>query len=276
LYANLKYLIEPVQQVYTKQSAIELLLQRARERFGNVDAITTKSQDQQVWIQSNVSDKIFLNKLMTHAKFTPDFPVAGVSSDGTFIFRKFSELRPTKWKFVTNLTGEENEIQYTESIFKDRPGFINSFVGYGRQKLNWIIEDGQYEKVFEDAKPYLANADKLSRRADVAKKFAEMGIINDNVDPDYWDTALHNMINWFIFSSEMVKLSFTNKYKDIRIFDPIEVYEDEVGSNKKYSAKPISGNYIVTKVARNLSGKKFATHIEACRETVSEIQGNLR
>lgn len=275
LLSSLPYVSVGKINIFESLSGVEVINQIASNYFIPTFGIT-KSSDSQNWIQANIPDKKFVNDVWMHSYMADSFIGIGISSDGKFILKDMKALvsEESLYKFTTN--PEKTKDVYYDGDYKvvSKTGFFNHWVGYGRQKHVFNLEDGTESDSLESTESLLALTNTLSRTSDISKRIAEVGVIGDNVHVNYWKAYLRNLQSLAIFSSSSISFSFHGRYIPIRVLDLVMFIEDEL--NHKQANEHYSGKYFVTNVARNIANRQFATTVRLSRESFGAIRGDLR
>lgn len=289
IYSKLEYVTISHVTISGVKSGIEVLIEIARAHFNVVSNISS-SEDSQNWIQPNIVDKRFVDELWLHSYVTDSFLGIGITSDGKFIIKDIKQAirdiieskkgvsevvwRP-KFKF-TSTPEKSNDISYVgDSYFQSNAGFINCWVGYGKEKPVYVLESDGYSKKMEQISPLLALTNTLNRRASIEKRHDIVGMQNDNVHGKYWQAYLRNIAGLSVFSSDKLTLSFGNVLNDIKIFD-IAMYKEDMLDDVVQSEEYYSGLYAVGLVGRTLSKNQLITTVELFRESFNTQRGDLR
>lgn len=276
LYAASGYLQDSKVSISAKKSAIEVMLEKARSSGFSIHKDNLKkSLDSQVWIQPNISDRKFMTEdLWLHSDLGTGIPALGITSQGEFIIKdvKADGAKEPKWKFTYNAT-KTNEITYDgDYVTLDNTGFINSWMGYGRQKIIYDLEEGTETTILTKPTPVASMTSKLAKSAEVSKKFSRPAMITDDMHPNYWASHNYNLTNLASLSSTKIILSFQGSYIPIKILDQVFFADDDVSQGGAVASNFNAGRYFVTKVARTLGNRQIATIVELCRESFNDIK----
>ncbi len=273
--ASLSYITIANKQITDKKSSIEVIKEIANKHF-RVDTNINSSNDSQNWIQPNITDKAFIDQLALHTYLDDSFLATAICYDNTFRIRDIKKTAIEKYKYkFTNNVKQSNDIYRTGiSEFVSESGFINCWVGYGREKLIHSLEEGTTDKVIEDITPLIALTKKLTRRADIEKRSAVSGIHNENTHSKYHQAALRNIMGLAVFSSERNRISFDNQLINIHPLDLVMFKQAEINSNQ--SSEFESGLYFVGAIGRSLSNSTLTTTIDLYRESSNAIRGDLK
>lgn len=271
----------PFMTISDKKSGVEVINDVAGKYF-KVDSNITASNDSQNWIQNNITDRAFLKILSLHSFLTDSFIGTAIGLDGKFILRDMKKKLSDNfdWRFTqTPDVNKNNDITFDSDFLPvSDNGFINSWLGYGRKKNINTIEDGTTNEILESFKPLMALTSTLSRKATMEAKFAESGILNDNVHTNYHRAYLKNISNLAIFSSARITLTFQNLFKPIQLLDVAMFKTTESGGDEQgsLSSEVYAGLYFVSKITRNVQDGTILTTVELCRESFNANVGNLK
>jgi hypothetical protein len=240
-----------------------------------VDSNLSETDDAMNWIQPGISDRKFIQDDIWMYTYIPDsFLAIGISSDSRFIIRDVKKRMKEDYDWrLTPFLEKDNDINYDgDFINNSNNGLINAFMGYERFKLVYDIEEGEIAEINEEIKPLMALTKKLIRNAEEEKRYAEIGIINENVHKNYHRAYLRNMASLSLFSTKILTCSYQSMYKPNRVLDTVFFYEVDSDGLAEHN----SGLYLTSKVTRQLGNKTFKTKIDICRESINQPAGNLK
>lgn len=277
-YSALGYINNDNVFISNKLSGVEAIKQIAAKHF-NVSGTfnLAKGFDSQNWIQSAMPDRLFVNQMWMHSNLPNSFPAIGISSDGKFILKdiKLALKQDFKWRFTPNVQ-TARDIHYDGDYATDyNTGFINNWVGYTREKTIYNLEAGSESILSNTTKPIMSLTKEIAKRAEIEKRYAQAGIISDNVHAEYWSSYLRNLSSLAVLASVKNTLSFTGVYKPVRVLDLVMLKEDSVASNTGESSEYNSGLHFITKVARSVQNSKLTTVVECSRESVNALKGDF-
>ena len=278
LYSNLGYMSNPKKFISEKKSGVEVIKDIVKGVGFGVDNFNIDvSEDSQRWIQYNISDRRFVTNIWMHSFLRESFLCVGITSDGQFILKDLRLLfaQTPKWNFKVGDIVNSNDIVYDpDPVTDSSAGFINAWMGRGRERVIHDLEAGTQVNLFVEPEPLLATTQSLARKAGLERRHGEVGVFNENVHPQYWEAHLRNLTNLAVFSSECVVLSFQGQHKDIRVLDNVSFSEQEIHADR--TSEHHSGLYIVTGITRELTAGQFGTTVTMCREAPNSIRGDLR
>ena len=272
VYYALSYITTPQIQVTDKKSGLEVVKSIAGNHF-EMDASKETSSDKQNWIQPNVSDKQFVEEVWKHSWLPNSFVGIGITTDGKFIIRDMKKQMKKDYDFNFSNKAEDG-IKYLGNLtIESNGGFLNTWMGYEREKFLYALEKGEVNKEKEKLKTIIT--DKFLRNSDVKKRSSEHDMLSENVHENYWNAYLRNLGGLALFSTESIELSFLNDLKHIKVLDNVMLKEDEPDSDKEKSSIYQSGKFLVGLVSRSLSSNMFTTTVQLYRESINDAKGKI-
>lgn len=268
------YIINHNLQITDEKSAIEIVVETALRNFEKVESNITKSDDKQNWIQHNISDRQFLNDVIMRADLGTSFPVTAITSDGTFIIHDLEKLIETDkpdWRLTKNRTSKDDIIYDTDVSIESQAGFINNWIGYGKELKVINTIDGEVESVFEDPKIIMSMSNELDKSKTIEKRYGGSRSISDNVSSTYWSAFNHNLQSLANLSKIDNTVSFTNIYKPVRPLDIVN-FSEESNKNDAASSEHSSGKYIVSGVVRTYQNNMTSTTLILNREAFNKVK----
>jgi hypothetical protein len=262
-----------------KMSGAAAILEIASQYFSSVDSNIRDSGDVQYWVQHNTPNRVFVNEIWMHCFLPNSFPAIGISSQGSFILRDVRKLSMTKefaWKFVSipSGTGDPKEIVIDPiSGVESVTGLVNAWVGYGREKNLWDVDNSIASVNKPTLTPMLADSFVLDRMANPGNRAAEFSLINENVDPHYWSAYQNNLAYLSVFGCTGLLISFTKIFANVKVLDLVSFRD--LGIDLSQTEGNYSGSYLVSKVARIIENKVPITMVQLNRESLGELQGDL-
>jgi hypothetical protein len=277
IYDALEYIISP--QLYISNSSESAInaLNTVMSKYFNIDFDPLSSEDNQIYIQPNISDKKFAQHLLSQIKFSNSAPVSGITYGGDFRVRDIKKLasEPYSWKFTKEVQDKNKDIGYEGGdILEASSGMINSMYGYGRNIYELNFEDGTSNINTDISTSVFSNSSTPSRKSTIEERMGAIVPINDNIDSDFYKTNLRNAMYNFTCSQYKKNIRFVNLYKDIKVLDLVMYQENSVEND--FTLEYTSGLYVVTKVVRNISAGFLQTTCEICRESLNNPDGDNR
>ena len=276
-YSALAYLNTDRVFISDKKSGVEVIKDVASRYFNTSGTFNiAKSVDLQNWVQSATPDRLFVNQMWMHSNLTNSFPAVGISSDGRFILKDIkAELnKDFKWRFTPKVQNAK-DIYYDGDYATDHnTGFINNWVGYTREKTIYNLEAGSQSILSNITKPVMSLTKEIAKRAEIEKRYAQAGILSDNVHAEYWSCYLRNLSSLATLGAVKNTISFSDKFKSIRVLDLVMFKEDSVDEPNATSEYK-SGLHFVTKVARSVQNSRLTTIVELSRESVNSLKGDF-
>lgn len=274
---HLEYLLNRDCGISPKMDSISAIKQVVSKYF-KFDTNRDSSPDLQYWIQSNTTDKYFVNSAWMHSYLPDSFPLIGITIDGTFRYRDAKKLVGSEPAWV--VAYNEGTI-IIEGIYETtiRSGFLNSLSGYGISSLETDFSDGySTPEIVEGSaiKNLLSMANTMNRNIDLPAKWEDQIVVNsDNINPNYWKAFKTNMSSLMTYSTTNVRTNFYKKLVPIKVLDLVMFRDDEIKKDD-VAVEQYSGLYFVSKVSRKYENKNVVTTIDLCRESFNSSKGNLR
>jgi len=275
ILSALPYITDSQLSISTSKSGVEVLKDIVSKNFKTKFNIL-KSNDKQIWIQPNSSDKKFVNELWMHSFLNNSFIATAISAESKFILKDIKKDldrsfgKEFDFRF-TNTPKTSTDIPYDRDyILETQTGFLNNWMGYGREKLVYLLETGLDEFILEKPDPILSLTKELARRSGIEKRFAGTEMQNDNTHDKYWEAFLNNLTNLAVIGSVSLTLSFHNLFAPIQLLD-LAMFRDDALSEPG-SAEFHSGLYYVSKVTRIVGKKQFITMVKLVRESLNQVQ----
>ena len=278
VYDAMEYYTDCKVRVTENISGVEAILNTVSQYFG-IDSNITKSQDQQYWIQPNISDRTFVNNVWAHSWLSDSFPAIGIVSNGIFVLKDVKKLAKTlltqdyDWKFVSHDTGKSDELVFDQYKIESNTGLINVWTGYEREKDVLNLNNGSESLITPTLNPILAISNKLDRMPEAGTRASEFGVINENVHPNYWLAYHQNLAYLALFGSTKIVLQFSSRYADVRVLDLVLL--QDIDLDMKQSEGYYSGSYLVSRVTRAIENRNFVTMVQLNREALGELQGSF-
>ena len=287
VYSAPSYLVSHKQRAFANMSAVEAILAVARDHFGAeyIDANIKKSEDRMTWLQAATTDKKFVANTWMHADLPDSFPMIAITTAGYFRLRDLKtvikeEGRTPTWEFYQRADemapDDSSKIWFHgDYVIDNNSGFMNYWLGYGNE-LDVRDQDlGEYETVLEHSEPQLAKATAFPRHSELSGRKGIPRYVNDNMYPRYWHAYQQNTTQLGLYSAVTVTLHYDGRlHKEMRVLDL--VYFAEVDSTGNQIDNPYTGLYIISKLSRRFSQHKVVTTVELSRETLTDIEGDVR
>ena len=129
--------------------------------------------------------------------------------------------------------------------------------------------------MLEHSEPQLAKASSFPRHSEVHGRKGTPRYVNDNMYPRYWHAYQQNTTQLGLYSAVTVKFNYDSiLHKNMRVLDL--VYFAEVDSTSAQYDNPYTGLYIISKLSRKFNKNKVVTTVELSRETLTDIDGDVR
>lgn len=270
------YLSSNVVGITDNMSGVEALLAMAKRQGFNLgqDNIT-RSEDKQNWIQPNIPDKRFGTHLWLHSKLTNSFPIVGISVlDETFRVldaRKQIKKGKADWEFTFTEPTAANQITYNgHCTIHNSTGFVNAWVGYKREYLEYNAQTGQTKKLSFTVEPMLSLTRNMPTLG-VAPRFGDVVMLPDCVDVDFNLTFQRNLAYLAQFSCFRVDMQFVNNFQPIKILDLAYYRDDSTEKPKVSTSDYASGLFLVSQVSHVFTARRYTCSVMLDREAPGDV-----
>lgn len=274
--ADINYITDHNTQITEEKSGVEVALEIANNNFTNVVSNIFKSSDKQRWIQYSISDKSFMNTCLLHSDLGSSFPLYAITADGTFILKDIVKdmVRtglPYDWKF-SRIALDPTDIVYDpDCSLSSKAGFINNWMGYGKEILGLNTETGVISSIIENPETILALSSSVDKNQSIGDRFAGTKIINENVHENYWAAHNHNLLSLANLSKVEIALSFFDEYRDVKPLDLV-MFTDQATDFTLSAGEYQSGLYYVSAVIRTVQGRRMVTTVLLNREALNQVR----
>lgn len=250
-------------------TAVDVLREVLSTHF-RVDS-DVSSEDSQNWIQPGSSDRSFVQNVWLHSNIPSSVMLLALSASGVAKIRDIRKLAGSapKWSFFHfGDFGQEKNIPYKgDPLVEVHQGILNSWYGNPRTQSVVDLNSGESGTSLPAVELLLNSGVRLWQQF---SRVNNVRVANDNVHASYWDSYNGNLTRLAVLSTVKVRVRFDDRFRDIQLLDLVSFSAES--AIKPIAAGALSGNYIVTKVVRSLSAKKFTTSVELVRE---QLGGSL-
>lgn len=278
MLAATNYLNSGRVNIHKTSSALAAMKEVVSRNF-KPDFIPEVSSDSQRWIQYGTSDRKFVSDTWLHADLTDSVPLVAITSDGRFKVRDLKKLfsaEGPRWVFTNDVTLPSHVPFLPGLEVEVKSGFTNAWFGSARNMHVMDWESGKVNNTTDDAQVVLAMTKDLMRSAESQVRQDNSMTQSENVHPNYWKSYLRNMAYLTSQSTVGVKLIVADqKFRRFDLLDPVMLLDDELSEGGQ-AVEFHSGDYVLTKVIRNLSGNRLSTILEMSREALALQKGNFR
>lgn len=257
----------------SKKTGIAVMKEIAENHFGVQYNVLVSQEDEMYWIQPNITDRQMINDIWLHSYRSNSFVILGISGDNKLIIKDPKLDSGYDWKFSykdsvgINISGDYS--------FESKAGFLNHWMGYGRNRSIYDLETNEMPEINESFKPIMALASSFNRHADlIDKRQAEFRPTGENVHNKWWDAYKRNLTSLALFSSTKVVLSYYMQFEMMRVLDRA-MFNDDRPDRPRSSSEYLDGIYYITKITRGVANKQFNTTVELCREVPNKIAGSI-
>lgn len=276
IYSALPYINDDKIAISPARSGVTEI-QNVVSKYFKTEFNVTTSVDSQKWIQHNISDRNHINNVWMRINLNNNsFPIIGISSSGKFILKDVKQdlKQPVSWRFIQKKDGNDRKdiIYDGDPAYDFNTGFINNWVGYGREQIIYDIEQGVDTFNTFNPSPVTALTSKLSRDPLVGKRFGSIGFKNANTHSQYAESRQRNIASLASFSANKVLLSFRNVFRPVKVLDRVMFKDVTSTGASTQSSEYLSGEHYISKVVRQITNRQFITTVEICRESINSVR----
>lgn len=221
---------------------------------------TQASDDKMLWLQTNSTDRQFLEELTWHAYFGADDPaLSALLADGRAIFKPYSALRSSKGCIGTtpDATFRSNDFSLSQN-----EGFLTGWSGSKRRVPHHNAESGLDELDIGDVQAKIATA---SGSILGVERTQEIEFLNDNVHPKWWDAYRLNRQFRASMSSTRITLNVDGYGK----ISPLDTYEVKLERQSDSQLLiQYNGDWLVESVTSSIQKSTVMQHLSLCREVL--------
>lgn len=246
----------------------DVLQQIAKKHFSHIDTTKmTASKEVQSWIQSNTTDKKFLDYVVSHCYLPNNFVGVGITSDGTYRIVDVVKLSNSKEDYQIGGTSSNSLPLLASPSFNSNSGFMNYISGYNLD-TPIISQDGGIRSVHRPQITFGFVNNKHSKVGEIQRKtLAPVKCSMSNDAKSYLAKANFDMGS-ALLSMEVGTVTVQTKYFPIKIWDVVNLLcpnTEQQGLNTNYS-----GRYVVTSVSRQIINNKLYTNLRINRDSHNE------
>jgi len=226
--------------------------------------VVSQSSDKMMWMQHNISDRKFLEEVISHGWFGSDNPAMYcIRRDGTLIYKPISLLLTPK--AVIGHAKEGVDIPVGQHSLTESDGFISSWLGKKRTYPYHDWEEGTDSSKVTSPTNHMSNFVGLD--AD-QEKFAPIGVSNDNVHDKWLEAESLNLQGRGSLSAMTLDFELVDKYHDIYALDCYKgLFMNPDGGRL---VTPFCGKWLVTKVLHKIADSHYSCIVTLAREGLME------
>lgn len=270
IYAALPYLQNGETKIYEKKKSIDVVKEIGQKHFQKVDC-TADTDDEMNWSQTGCSDKVMVNQTLLHS-WIPNGQSSvcvGITMEGEMrLYDLKKAMSSPKYTF-----GQGGITYDTDYTITENSTYNNSVAGNGRYKVADNVDTGMTDVAMSSTTPMGDNQSPL-KRADVKPKSSTSSFMNENVHKNYNNAEVSNRSNLMTMGNVKLEFTFPNAWTPIKVLDCIKFSEYTHSQNGSTNLN-ISGNYLVTKVARTIHNNVLQTVVQCSKDSLSEVKGNF-
>jgi len=259
-YNSMDYYTKHLMNIYNStsdlQNSSDVISTVASRNSLTPDVETSK--DKMMWIQSNTSDRRFLEEVCTHSYFEDNNPALyAARRDGKFLFKPAKSFLKKKFTFGQG----EVDIKIDTQQIHNRDGFFGSWLGKTRIIPFHDWEGGTTDQETSTTEEIINS----SVGMDDFTKFAAHSTINDNVHKNWLKAQGQNLqCRSSISAASMEIVQAEGVYIDAYVLDCLEGNFTHTETNEAIT--PFMGLWLSTKVAHQILDGHYSCNITVARE----------
>jgi len=221
-----------------------------------------QSDDKMLWLQYNLSDRKFLEEVVTHGWFGDNKPTMyGARRDGKFIYKPVTSLLTPKFSFGQ---GDDVDIPTEDQTVANKDGFLTAWLGKERiiPYHNW--EKGLDKEETHTPEQHMAGFVGM----DESTKYATIGSLNENMHENWYKAEGQNLQGRASLSTATTEVIQHNEYKDIYVLDCFEGLF--IKKDTMETILPFMGNWLATRVKHRITDNHYSCTITLAREGLLE------
>ena len=260
--------------------APELSIDRLKEvvsrRFtwhgGNTGA---SPDDEQIWLQTAMTDKDFLFKLWAHSFMEDNMFLPCITRENEFIYKDLIQIVSSGPKTEANQNENSGGIHYDSDFsYTARSGLINEWVGYEFAMLEYDMVEGKKEIPIQTPKSFISLTKQLEQRISQTQQFLGQRYKSRNCHEKYWLAYYKNLQTLANMSANCLKFTYSKQLDDLRPLDMIMFKTTGIGPDTG-SAEHLSGLYMIGATTREIMTQEVRTTLECYRETTNDFSAKM-
>jgi hypothetical protein len=274
--SQINYITNHNIQITGEQSGVETSIAVAQSNGFTVKGNVTKSADKQRWIQHNTSDKAFVNNCYMRSDIPNSAVSIAITADNLFVIKDLRAdfERPKNnrfdWKFTKNPSIESDIVYDSDGDFESQAGFINNWIGYGREIKLIDNVTGEVSSILEQPEVVLSLANKVDKLSSVNDRYGGSRYQSESVHSNYHESYNHNLIFLANLSKIENTVSTSDKFFGIKPLDLV-MYSEEGTERVEQSSDYKSGLFVASGVVRNFQADRVNTTVILNREALNEV-----
>lgn len=256
-----------------KMSSVDAIKLAASPYF-DVTGIEAQSNDQQTWIQHNISDRRFIYDCWMHCDLADSFPLLAITANGQLRLRDAAKVARAAPKATLGIGTNypiDPEMQVTNSS-----SFLNSQGAYGLEQVESVVaQHRSFDeiKITQPVSSLLTGNPSLNRAKQTPTRRIPPVFRSENMHPNYWEAWRRNLASLTAYSSTQIAMSVRNRIVPVNAADLVMFKDDEQGSR---AVESYSGLYFVSKVSITIARRNLVTGLILEREALNSSRGDFR
>jgi len=280
---NHQFLNESKIEGFKNKKSVDVIKKTTEDCGFNYKAHKTgidPTNDTQNWIRYNQSPKSFIENTWKRSYVSDDdFLVYCINKESTLVLAQYSKIALAEPKWVLDVNGlTENSIVYnSDYVIRNNSGLNNMIGVYNRERNEINIESGEISKIkTPNKKPILASSKTLNIPKDEPTSFLKNCVKDDNTHSNYNISVLNNFSKVILHGTTEIEVVLASKFLPFEIFDTVLFLNDPIDKKEQSDIGMIAGNYIITEIRRFFHDNVFGTSLVLSRDSLNELEGDLK
>ena len=258
-------------RVFSQKTSISILKEVLSSYF-EVESNISLTNDRKNWIQSGISDKLFMEHVWFNSYLDSGFLALGCPAlEDIYVVKDIVKLfSQSSYDYKAVEEGEYDSDDFlitSVSTSAANYSFFDVDLAKPKQTLSYnpLTETFLEKEITIDT--LLSTADKISRNAKSGTGYERLKI---NTNNNHFKSKNYNLLALSNYSKVNLILSSLGQFHPVKLLD--KVYVNLKPSRD--SGEFWSGNYIVRKVVRSMENSKFSTKVVLTRESHGQNKGS--
>ena len=272
IYDALSYITDSFVTHFKDKTSMQVLSYKAGKYF-QFKTNLPNSLDKMTWHQTNISDKLMINKLWLHSVFPEqDTPMIGITTRGEFLYKGIKKTlgEPKFWNFQP----DEHNWSPNTVLYEARPqyrfsqGTVDAYVGYAQSRIVHNVDDNSSSYNTPQWEIKMAQTSK-DEPIEPGSRISGVSIQNGNVHDQYFDAKDYNMRNLAKISAAQCKVFWEKSfsYEDLSLLDKVKL--DDFPTRDLSYSHDTAGYWFISKISRRIFDGRFSMIVTLTRDMLN-------
>lgn len=259
IYDALSYITDTYVTHFKNMTSFEVLSSKVGKYF-TFKTNLPNSLDKMTWHQTNVSDKIMINKLWLHSVFPEqDTPMVAITSKGEFLYKGVKKTMTEKfWNFQPDdHDWSSNTVLYeTRPQYRFAQGTVDAYAGYAQSRIVHDVDSNKSSYNTPEWEIKMAQTGK-DESIEPGSRISAISIQNTNVHDQYFDAKDYNTRVLAKISAAQCKVYWEKSfaYDSLSLLDKVKL--DDFPERKGGYSHDTGGYWFISKICRKIEDQRF-------------------